>query len=88
MALARSQQTTVQAVLATADLSTFQLLGYLTGKVSSLFLSKEGELFIVKSGDTAMKSYQAKAVGKDPVVMHDMVTEAEVRIELTGRGGK
>ena len=62
--------------------------GYLTDKDSSLFLSKEGEQFIIKSGDTVLKSYQIKAVGKDHVVLHDTVTRAEVRIELTGSGGK
>jgi len=40
------------------------VLGYLTDKDSSLFLSKEGELFIVKSGETVLKNYQIKAVGR------------------------
>jgi hypothetical protein len=78
----------VAADLARADLSTFRFLGYLTDKDSSLFLSKEGELFIVKSGDTVLKNYQIRAVGKDHVVLHDTVTKVEVRIELTGSGGK
>jgi hypothetical protein len=64
----------VAADLARADLSTFRFLGYLTDKDSSLFLSKEGELFIVKSGDTGPKNYQIKTVGKDHVVLHDTVT--------------
>jgi hypothetical protein len=76
----------VSADLARADLSTFRFLGYLTDKDSSLFLSKEGELFIVKGGDTVLKNYLIKAVGKDHVIMHDMVTKVEVRIELTGSG--
>jgi hypothetical protein len=78
----------VAADLARADLSKFRFLGYLTDKDSSLFLSKEGELFIVKSGETVLKNYQIKAVGKDHVVMQDTVTKVEVRIELTGSGGK
>jgi hypothetical protein len=88
MALAKSQQTSVLAVLAMVDLSTFRLLRYLTGKGSSLFLPKEGEIFIVMSGDTVLKSYQVKAVGKDHMVLHDKVTGVEVPIELTGSGGK
>ncbi|NTW58092.1 MAG: hypothetical protein HGA43_02845 [Nitrospirae bacterium] len=78
----------VSADLARADLSTLRFLGYLTDEDSSRFLSKEGELFIVKSGDTVLKNYMIKAVGKDHVIMHDMVTKVEVRIELTGSGGK
>jgi hypothetical protein len=78
----------VAADLARADLSTFRFLGYVTDKDRSLFLSKEGELFIVKSGDTVLKNYQIKAVGKDHVVLHDTVTKVEIRIDLTGSGGK
>jgi hypothetical protein len=78
----------VAADLARSDLSTFRFLGYLTDKDSSLFLSKGGELFIVKSGDTVLENYQIQAVGKDHVVLHDTVTKAEVRLELTGSGGK
>jgi hypothetical protein len=78
----------IAADLARADLSKFRFLGYLTDKDSSLFLSKEGELFIVKSGGMVLKNYQIKAVGKDHVVLYDTVTKVEVRIELTGSGGK
>jgi hypothetical protein len=78
----------VAADVARADLSKFRFLGYLTDKDSSLFLSKEGELFIVKSGDMVLKNYQIKAVGKDYVVLHDTVTKVEVRIDLTGSAGK
>jgi hypothetical protein len=35
-----------------------------------------------------LKNYQIKAVGKDHVVLYDTVTKVEVRIELTGSGGK
>jgi hypothetical protein len=78
----------VAADLARADPSTFRFLGYLTDKDSSLFLSKEAELFIVKSGDRVNTGYQIKTVGKDHVVLHDTVTEVEVGIDLTGSGGK
>ena len=78
----------IAAEAARADLSKFRFLGYLTDKDSSLFLSKEGELFIVKSGDMVLKNYQIKAVGKDHVVLLDTVTKVEVRIELSGSGGK
>ena len=39
------------AEAAQADLSKFRFLGYLTDKESSLFLAKDGETFIVRSGD-------------------------------------
>jgi len=77
----------IAADLARADLPKFRFLGYLTDKDSSLFLSKEGELFIVKSGDMVLKNYQVKTVGKDHVILYDTVTKVEARIELTG-GGK
>ena len=76
------------AEAARADLSKFRFLGYLTDKDSSLFLSKEGELFIVKSGDIVLKNYQIKVVGKDHVVLYDTITKVEVRVELSGSGGK
>jgi len=78
----------IAADLARTDLSKFRFLGYLTDKDSSLFLSKEGELFIVKKGDAVLKSYQIKAVGIDHVVLYDTVTKVEVRIELSGGAGK
>ena len=74
----------IAAEMAKTDLSKFRFLGYLTDKDSSLFLSKEGELFIVKSGDMVQKTYQVKSVGKDHVVLQDTVTRVEVRIELSG----
>lgn len=74
----------IAADAARADLSKFRFLGYLTDRESSLFLSKDGELFIVKSGDTVMKNYTVKETGRDYVVLLDTVTRVEVRIELSG----
>ena len=78
----------IAADVARADLTRFRFLGYLTDRDSSLFLSKDGELFIVKSGDTVLKGYKVKAVGKDYVILQDTATNVEVRIELSGSGGK
>ena len=69
---------------ARADLSRFRFLGYLTEQESKLFLSKDGELFIVKSGDAVLKTYRVKEASKDYVVLRDTVTGVEVRIELSG----
>ncbi len=69
-----------------ADLSKFRFLGYLTDGDRSLFLSKDGETFIVKSGDRLLKNYTIKDAGKDYVVLHDTVTGVEVRVELSGSG--
>jgi hypothetical protein len=77
----------IAADAARADLATFRFLGYLTDKDSSLFLSKGGELFIAKSGDTVLKSYQIKSAGKDHVILYDTATKVEVRIDLTGSEG-
>ncbi len=74
----------IAAEAALADLSKFRFLGYLTDKESSLFLSKDGELFIVKSGDRVLKNYRVKEASKDFVVMLDTVTRVEVRIDLSG----
>jgi len=67
-----------------ADLMKFQFLGYLTDKVSTLFLSKEGELFIVKSGDKIQKSYKVKEAKNNYMILLDTVTGVEVRLELSG----
>ncbi len=72
------------AEAARADLSRFRFLGYLTERESKLFLSKDGELFIVKSGDAVLKTYKVKEASKDHVVLLDTVTGVEVRIELSG----
>lgn len=76
----------IAADRARAELASFRFLGYLTDKDSSLFLSKDGELFIVRSGDPILKSYRVKASGRDFVVLMDTITNVEVRVELTGSG--
>ncbi len=70
--------------LATAELSKFRFLGYLTEKDNTLFLSKDGELFMVKSGGVILNNYMIKETGKDYVVLIDTITLAEVRVELSG----
>lgn len=70
--------------LSRADLSKFRFLGYLTEKDNTLFLSKDGELFMVKSGDTILKNYKIKEAGKDSVILLDTITRVEVRVELSG----
>jgi hypothetical protein len=82
LAAARAMEVTANAVR--ADLNKFQFLGYLTEKDNTLFLSKEGELFIVKKGDTIIKSYKVKEVSKNYVVLIDTKTGVEVRLELSG----
>lgn len=74
----------IAADAARADLSRFRFLGYVTEQESSLFLSKDGELFIVKSGDRVLKNYHVKETGKDYVVLFDTITRVEARIELSG----
>jgi len=74
----------IAAEMTRADLSKFRFLGYLTDKDNTLFLSKDGELFIVKSGDSVLKNYKIKEAGKDYVVLLDTITRVEVRIELSG----
>jgi len=70
--------------LARADLSKFRFLGYLTDKDNTLFLSKDGENFLVKSGDRVLRNYRVKEAGKDHVVLFDTITRVEVRVELSG----
>jgi hypothetical protein len=70
---------------ARADLGKFRFLGYVAERRdSSLFLSKDGELFIVKSGDALIKSYRVKEAGRDFVVLQDTATKVEVRVDLSG----
>lgn len=69
---------------ARADLSKFRFLGYLTEKDSSLFLSKDDELFVVKKGDAIQKSYKVKEAKNDFVILLDTATGVEVRVELPG----
>jgi hypothetical protein len=85
-AAADAAKAAVQAAAdaARADLLKFRFLGYLTDKDSNkLFLSKDGELFIVKSGDQVLKNYKVKEAGKDSVVLLDTITRVEVRINLS-----
>jgi type II secretory pathway component PulC len=89
-AAAAAAELAAQAAVETArvDMSKFRFLGYLTdpGKESSLFLSKDSELFIVKSGDQVLKNYRIKEADKDHVILLDTVTRTEVRLELSGGG--
>jgi hypothetical protein len=74
----------VAAQAARTDLMKFQLLGYLTDKDSTLFLSKEGELFVVKKGSKLLKSYKVKEANKNYVILLDTITGVEVQLELPG----
>jgi hypothetical protein len=74
----------IAAELSRSDLSKFRFLGYLTEKDNSLFLSKDGELFIVKIGDRILKTYQVKEASKDSVILLDTATRVEVRVDLSG----
>jgi hypothetical protein len=74
----------IAAENARADLSKFRFLGYLTSKDNTFFLSKDGETFIVKTGDKLLASYQVKEAGKDYVILLDTATRVEVRVELSG----
>jgi hypothetical protein len=74
----------IAADLARADLAKFRFLGYLTDKENTLFLSKDGELFIVKGGSKLLQTYKVKEAGKDAVVLFDTATRVEVRLELSG----
>ena len=74
----------IAAENARADLSRFRFLGYLTSKDNTFFLSKDGETFIVKTGDKLLASYQVKEAGKDYVILLDTATRVEVRVDLSG----
>ncbi len=74
----------IAADAARADLSRFRFLGYLTDKDSTLFLSKDGQLYLVRSGEKVLNNYVVKEAGKDHVVLLDTVTHVEMRIELSG----
>jgi hypothetical protein len=76
----------IAADLARADLAKFRYLGYLTEKDNTLFLSKDGELFIVKVGETVLNTYKVKDANKDAVVLLDTATSVERRVELAGDG--
>jgi hypothetical protein len=77
----------IAAELAQAELGHFRYLGYLTDRDNTLFLSKDGELFMVKAGETVQKTYKVKEATKDAVVMRDTATGVEARIELSGSDG-
>lgn len=77
----------IAADAARADLAKYRFLGYLTDRDNTLFLSKDGELFIVKTGERLGKSYQVKEAGRDNVVIMDTITHVEVRVELSGSEG-
>ncbi|HTG02207.1 MAG TPA: hypothetical protein VK654_16625 [Nitrospirota bacterium] len=77
----------IAADAARADLAKFRFLGYLTDQDNTLFLSKDGELFIVKAGQRMGKSYQVKEAGKDFVIIMDTETHVEVRADLSGSEG-
>jgi hypothetical protein len=79
-----AEKARLAAEAARADLSRFRFLGYLTSKDNMLFLSKDGETFIVRSGDKLLASYQVKEAGKDYVILLDTATRVEVRVELSG----
>jgi len=72
------------AQAARMDLMKFQFVGYLTEKESTIFLSKEGELFIVKKGSKLLKSYKVKETGKNFVILQDTITGVEVQLDLPG----
>jgi len=74
----------IAADMSRADLAKFRFLGYMADKDKTLFLSKDGELFLVKSGDQLSKSYQVKEASKDYVVIIDTATKVAVRIDLSG----
>jgi hypothetical protein len=76
--------TEAAAQAARADLMKFQLLGYLTDKDNTLFLSKEGELFTVKKGSKLLKSYKVKDASKNFVILLDTITGVEVQLDLPG----
>ncbi len=69
---------------ARADLSKFKFLGYLTEKDNTLFLSRDGELFMAKNGERVLNTYMIKEAGRDYVVLMDTVTHVNVRVELSG----
>lgn len=74
----------IAADAARAELSRFRFLGYLTDRDNTLFLSKDGELFIVRVGERIGKGWQVKDAGKDHVVIMDPATRVEMRVDLSG----
>lgn len=78
----------IAADRARADLAKFRYLGYLTEKDNTLFLSKDGELFIVKVGGRVLNTYTVKDANKDAVVLLDTATNVEQRVEMAGDGAQ
>jgi len=76
----------IAADLSRAELAKFRFLGYLTEKDSTLFLSKDGELFIVRSSERFLRNYQVKQATAEYVVLLDTATNMERRIALSGSG--
>jgi len=76
----------IAADLSRADLAKFRYLGYLSEKETTLFLSKDGELFIVKICDKIGTTYKIKEVNKDFIVILDTAILVEGRVSLSGEG--
>jgi hypothetical protein len=71
---------------ARADLAKFRYLGYVIEKDTTVFLSKESELYVVKSGDRIGTTYKVKEANKDFVVIVDTAARVEGRVSLSGDG--
>jgi hypothetical protein len=78
----------IAADLVRADLAKFRYLGYVIEKDTTVFLSKESELFIVKSGDRIGPAYKIKEANKDFVVILDTATRVEGRVSMSGEGAQ
>jgi hypothetical protein len=78
----------IAADLVRADLAKFRYLGYVIEKDTTVFLSKESELFIVKSGDRIGPAYKVKEANKDFVVILDTATRVEGRVSMSGEGAQ
>jgi len=74
----------IAADLVRADLAKFRYLGYVIDKDTTVFLSKESELYVVKTGDKIGTAYKVKEANKDFVVILDTATRVEGRVSLSG----
>jgi len=75
----------IAAEKARQDLSRFKVLGFLNkGEYQEVFLSKDGELFIVRQGDMIQNRYRLKALyqeaNREGVILLDPNTNVEVTI--------
>jgi len=75
----------IAAEKARQDLSRFKVLGFLDkGGHQEVFLSKDGELFIVRQGDMIQNRYRLKALynesNREGVILLDPNTNVEVTI--------